>query len=256
MFSVSGRGELHLSVLIENMRREGYELAVSRPKVIFKEIDGRKQEPYEQVTIDIEEQHQGAVMEALGIRKGEVRDMVPDGKGRTRLEYIIPSRGLIGFRNDFMTMTSGTGLLYSSFSHYDDVKPGEIGQRINGVLISNGTGKALAYSLYALQDRGKLMVEHGAEIYEGQVIGIHSRSNDLTVNPLEGKKLTNMRASGKDDALTLTTPVKMTLEQALEFIDDDELVEVTPTSVRIRKKLLTEVERKRANRTTTSTSTR
>ncbi|RRN00443.1 translational GTPase TypA [Bibersteinia trehalosi] len=256
VFSVSGRGELHLSVLIENMRREGYELAVSRPKVIFKEIDGRKQEPFEQVTIDIEEQHQGSVMEALGIRKGEVKDMIPDGKGRTRLEYIIPSRGLIGFRNEFMTMTSGTGLLYSSFSHYDDVKPGDIGQRINGVLISNGTGKALAYSLYNLQDRGKLMIDHGAEIYEGQVIGIHSRSNDLTVNPLEGKKLTNMRASGKDDALTLTTPVKFTLEQALEFIDDDELVEVTPTSVRIRKKLLTEVERKRASRTTTSTSTR
>ncbi|AGH37799.1 GTP-binding protein TypA/BipA [Bibersteinia trehalosi USDA-ARS-USMARC-189] len=256
VFSVSGRGELHLSVLIENMRREGYELAVSRPKVIFKEIDGRKQEPFEQVTIDIEEQHQGAVMEALGIRKGEVKDMIPDGKGRTRLEYVIPSRGLIGFRNEFMTMTSGTGLLYSSFSHYDDVKPGDIGQRINGVLISNGTGKALAYSLYNLQDRGKLMIDHGAEIYEGQVIGIHSRSNDLTVNPLEGKKLTNMRASGKDDALTLTTPVKFTLEQALEFIDDDELVEVTPTSVRIRKKLLTEVERKRASRTTTSTSTR
>ena len=255
IFSVSGRGELHLSVLIENMRREGYELAVSRPKVIFKEIDGRKQEPFEQVTIDIEEQHQGAVMEALGIRKGEVRDMIPDGKGRTRLEYIIPSRGLIGFRNEFMTMTSGTGLLYSSFSHYDDVKAGEIGQRINGVLISNGTGKALAYSLYALQDRGKLMIDHGAEIYEGQVIGIHSRSNDLTVNPLEGKKLTNMRASGKDDALTLTTPVKFSLEQALEFIDDDELVEVTPKSVRIRKKLLTEVERKRASRTTSSTST-
>ncbi|MWQ07630.1 translational GTPase TypA [Glaesserella parasuis] len=256
VFSVSGRGELHLSVLIENMRREGYELAVSRPKVIFKEIDGRKQEPFEQVTIDIEEQHQGAVMEALGIRKGEVRDMIPDGKGRTRLEYIIPSRGLIGFRNEFMTMTSGTGLLYSSFSHYDDVKAGEIGQRINGVLISNGTGKALAYSLYVLQDRGKLMIDHGAEIYEGQVIGIHSRSNDLTVNPLEGKKLTNMRASGKDDALTLTTPVKFSLEQALEFIDDDELVEVTPKSVRIRKKLLTEVERKRASRTTTSTSTK
>ncbi|MBE2896952.1 translational GTPase TypA [Pasteurellaceae bacterium HPA106] len=254
-FRVSGRGELHLSVLIENMRREGYELAVSRPKVIFREIDGRKQEPFEQVTIDIEEQHQGAVMEALGIRKGEVRDMAPDGKGRTRLEYIIPSRGLIGFRNEFMTMTSGTGLLYSSFSHYDDIKPGEIGQRINGVLISNATGKALAYALFSLQDRGKLMIEHGTEVYEGQVIGIHSRSNDLTVNCLQGKKLTNMRAAGKDDAVVLVTPVKYTLEQALEFIDDDELVEVTPSSIRIRKKLLTENERKRANRTTTSTST-
>lgn len=247
-FRVSGRGELHLSVLIENMRREGYELAVSRPKVIFKEIDGRKQEPFEQVTIDIEEQHQGSVMEALGIRKGEVRDMAPDGKGRTRLEYIIPSRGLIGFRNEFMTMTSGTGLLYSSFSHYDDVKPGDIGQRMNGVLISNGTGKALAYALYGLQERGKLMVDHGAEVYEGQIIGIHSRSNDLTVNALQGKKLTNMRASGKDEAVTLTTPITYTLEQALEFIDDDELVEVTPTSIRIRKRELTELDRRRAAR--------
>ncbi|MGY6772864.1 translational GTPase TypA [Gallibacterium sp. ZY190522] len=255
-FKVSGRGELHLSVLIENMRREGYELAVSRPKVIFREIDGRKQEPFEQVTIDIEDQHQGAVMEALGIRKGEVRDMVPDGKGRTRLEYIIPSRGLIGFRNEFMTMTSGTGLLYSSFSHYDDVKPGDIGQRQNGVLISNATGKALAYALFGLQERGKLMIEHGAEVYEGQIIGIHSRSNDLTVNCLQGKKLTNMRAAGKDDSIVLVPPVKFTLEQALEFIDDDELVEVTPSSIRIRKRFLTEIDRRRANRTTTSTSTR
>ena len=254
-FRVSGRGELHLSVLIENMRREGYELAVSRPKVIFREHDGKKQEPFEQVTIDIEEQHQGSVMEALGIRKGEVKDMIPDGKGRTRLEYVIPSRGLIGFRNEFMTMTSGTGLLYSTFSHYDDVKPGEIGQRKNGVLISNATGKALAYALWGLQERGKLMVDHGVEVYEGQIIGIHSRSNDLTVNCLQGKKLTNMRASGKDDAIQLTTPVKLTLEQAIEFIDDDELVEVTPASIRVRKKLLTENDRKRANRTTTSTST-
>ena len=255
-FRVSGRGELHLSVLIENMRREGYELAVSRPKVIYKEENGKKQEPFEQVTIDIEEQHQGAVMEALGIRKGEVKDMIPDGKGRTRLEYVIPSRGLIGFRNEFMTMTSGTGLLYSSFSHYDDVKPGEIGQRKNGVLISNATGKALAYALFGLQERGKLMIDHGVDVYEGQIIGIHSRSNDLTVNCLQGKKLTNMRASGKDDAIVLTTPVRMSLEQALEFIDDDELVEVTPQSVRIRKRLLTEIDRKRASRTTTSTSTR
>ena len=255
-FRVSGRGELHLSVLIENMRREGYELAVSRPKVIYKEENGKNQEPFEQVTIDIEEQHQGAVMEALGIRKGEVKDMIPDGKGRTRLEYVIPSRGLIGFRNEFMTMTSGTGLLYSSFSHYDDVKPGEIGQRKNGVLISNATGKALAYALFGLQERGKLMIDHGVDVYEGQIIGIHSRSNDLTVNCLQGKKLTNMRASGKDDAIVLTTPVRMSLEQALEFIDDDELVEVTPQSVRIRKRLLTETDRKRASRTTTSTSTR
>lgn len=254
-FKVSGRGELHLSVLIENMRREGYELAVSRPKVIFREENGHKQEPFEQVTIDIEEQHQGTVMEALGYRKGEVKNMLPDGKGRTRLEYVIPSRGLIGFRNEFMTMTSGTGLLYSSFSHYDDVKPGEIGQRKNGVLISNATGKALAYALWGLQDRGKLMLDHGTDVYEGQIIGIHSRSNDLTVNCLQGKKLTNMRASGKDDAIQLTTPIRMTLEQALEFIDDDELVEVTPNAIRVRKKLLTEVERKRAARTTTSTST-
>ncbi|UAX42213.1 translational GTPase TypA [Pasteurella canis] len=254
-FRVSGRGELHLSVLIENMRREGYELAVSRPRVIYKEVEGRKQEPFEQVTIDIEEQHQGAVMEALGIRKGEVRDMVPDGKGRTRLEYVIPSRGLIGFRGEFMTMTSGTGLLYSSFSHYDDVKAGEIGQRKNGVLISNATGKALAYALFGLQERGKLMIDHGTEVYEGQIIGIHSRSNDLTVNCLQGKKLTNMRASGKDEALVLVPPVRFSLEQAIEFIDDDELVEVTPSSIRIRKKLLMEVDRKRASRTTTSTST-
>ena len=254
-FCVLGRGELHLSVLIENMRREGYELAVSRPKVIFKEQDGRKQEPFEQVTIDIEEQHQGAVMEALGIRKGEVKDMIPDGKGRTRLEYVIPSRGLIGFRNEFMTMTSGTGLLYSSFSHYGDVKSGEIGQRKNGVLISNATGKALAYALYGLQERGRLMIDHGAEVYEGQIIGIHSRSNDLTVNCLQGKKLTNMRASGKDEAVVLVPPIRHSLEQAIEFIDDDELVEVTPVSIRIRKKLLTENDRKRANRTTTSTST-
>ncbi len=255
-FRVSGRGELHLSVLIENMRREGYELAVSRPKVIFKEIDGRKQEPFEQVTIDIEEQHQGAIMEALGIRKGEVRDMIPDGKGRVRLEYVIPSRGLIGFRNEFMTMTSGTGLLYSSFSHYDDIKPGEIGQRKNGVLISNATGKALAYALWGLQERGKLMIEHATEVYEGQIIGIHSRTNDLTVNALQAKKLTNTRASGKDDAISLVTPITLTLEQALEFIDDDELVEVTPESIRLRKRHLTELERRRAQRTTVSTSSK
>lgn len=247
-FRVSGRGELHLSVLIENMRREGYELGVSRPRVIFREIDGRRQEPFEEVTLDIEEQHQGSVMEAMGIRKGDLRDMMPDGKGRVRLDYVIPSRGLIGFRTEFMTMTSGTGLLYSTFSHYDDIRPGEIGQRINGVLISNGTGKALAYALFSLQDRGRLFLGHGAEVYEGQIIGIHTRSNDLTVNCLTGKKLTNMRASGTDEATTLSTPIKMSLEQALEFIDDDELVEVTPQSIRIRKRHLTENDRKRANR--------
>ncbi len=247
-FRVSGRGELHLSVLIENMRREGFEIAVSRPKVIFRTVDGAKQEPFEQVTLDIEEQHQGPVMEAMGVRKGDMRDMLPDGKGRIRLDYIIPSRGLIGFRTEFLTMTSGTGLLYSTFSHYDDVRPGEIGQRQNGVLISNGQGKAVAYALYSLQDRGRLFLGHGAEVYEGQIIGIHTRSNDLTVNCLTGKKLTNMRASGTDEATTLVPAIKMSLEQALEFIDDDELVEVTPQSIRLRKRYLTENERKRANR--------
>lgn len=247
-FLVSGRGELHLSVLIENMRREGFEIGVSRPKVIYRTVDGKKQEPFEQVTLDIEEQNQGPVMEAMGIRKGEMRDMIPDGKGRIRLDYIIPSRGLIGFRTEFLTMTSGTGLLYSSFSHYDDVRPGEIGQRQNGVMISNGQGKAVAYALYSLQDRGRLFLGHGAEVYEGQIIGIHTRSNDLTVNCLTGKKLTNMRASGTDEATTLVTPITLSLEQALEFIDDDELVEVTPHSIRLRKRYLTENDRKRANR--------
>ncbi|TDB49262.1 ribosome-dependent GTPase TypA [Photorhabdus khanii] len=247
-FCVSGRGELHLSVLIENMRREGFELAVSRPKVIFREIDGRKQEPFEQVTLDIEEQHQGDVMQALGERKADLRDMLPDGKGRVRLDYIIPSRGLIGFRTEFLTMTSGTGLLYATFSHYDDIRAGEIGRRQNGVMISNGQGKAVAYALYSLQDRGKLFLGHGAEVYEGQVIGIHSRSNDLTVNCLTGKKLSNVRASGTDEATTLSPHIKKTLEQALEFIDDDELVEVTPVSIRLRKRHLTENDRRRAHR--------
>nr|WP_218627103.1 translational GTPase TypA [Sodalis sp. dw_96] len=247
-FLVSGRGELHLSVLIENMRREGFEIGVSRPKVIYRTVDGKKQEPFEQVTLDIEEKNQGPVMEAMGMRKGEMRDMLPDGKGRIRLDYIIPSRGLIGFRTEFLTMTSGTGLLYSSFSHYDDVRPGEIGQRQNGVMISNGQGKAVAYALYSLQDRGRLFLGHGAEVYEGQIIGIHTRSNDLTVNCLTGKKLTNMRASGTDEATTLVTAITLSLEQALEFIDDDELVEVTPHSIRLRKRGLTENDRKRANR--------
>lgn len=247
-FKVSGRGELHLSILIENMRREGYELAASRPKVIFRKIDGVEQEPYEQVSIDIEEQHQGTIMEVMGIRKGNITDMNPDGKGRVRLDYIIPSRGLIGFRNEFMTLTSGTGILYASFSHYGEVKPGIIGNRSNGVLISNGTGKALAYALWGLQERGKLFVEHAEEVYEGQIIGIHTRTNDLTVNCLIGKKLTNMRASGKDDAINLVPAIHLTLEQALEFIDDDEFVEITPKSIRIRKKQLTELDRKRAYR--------
>ncbi len=247
-FKVSGRGELHLSVLIETMRREGFELAVSRPEVIFREIDGEVCEPYEQVTVDVEEQHQGAVMEALGERKGELRDMVPDGKGRVRLDYIVPSRGLIGFQTDFMTMTSGTGLIYHVFDHYGPAQSGGIAKRKNGVLVSNGQGKALGYALFNLQDRGRLFTSPGDEVYEGQIIGIHSRENDLVVNPLKGKQLTNVRASGKDDAIALTPPIPLTLEMALEFIEDDELVEVTPGAIRLRKKLLKEHERKRANR--------
>jgi GTP-binding protein len=247
-FRVSGRGELHLSVLIENMRREGFELGVGRPEVIIREVDGVKQEPYEQLVVDVEEQHQGSVMEKLGIRRGEIKNMEPDGKGRVRLEYIIPSRGLIGFRTEFMTATQGTGLLFSVFDHYGDYRPGTIGQRINGVLIANETGKALGFALFNLQERGRLFIGHGEEVYEGQVIGIHSRDNDLTVNALKGKKLTNMRASGTDEAIVLTPPIRYSLEQALEFIDDDELVEVTPKSIRIRKKHLTENDRKRASR--------
>ncbi len=247
-FRVSGRGELHLGILIENMRREGFELAVSRPEVVVREVDGVKEEPYEQLTVDIEEQHQGGVMEKLGERRGELKDMVPDGRGRVRLDYIIPARGLIGFQTEFMTLTSGSGLLFHVFDHYGPYRPEKIGQRSNGVLISNSTGKALAYALYSLQDRGRLMVGHGEEVYEGQVIGIHSRSNDLTVNPLKAKQLTNIRAAGSDENLILTPPLKLTLEQALEFIDDDELVEVTPNHLRIRKKHLKEHERKKASR--------
>ncbi|MFP4639161.1 MAG: translational GTPase TypA [Guyparkeria sp.] len=247
-FRVSGRGELHLSVLIENMRREGYELGVSRPEVIVREVDGEKQEPYEQLVVDIEEQHQGGVMEKIGERRGEMRNMEPDGQGRVRLEFIIPSRGLIGFRTEFLTATQGSGLLFSVFDHYGPYQPGMVGQRNNGVLVASDTGKALAYALFNLQDRGRLMIGHGDEVYEGQVVGIHARDNDLTVNVLKGKKLTNVRAAGTDEALTLTPPERYTLEQALEFIDDDELVEVTPESVRIRKKHLTENERKRAAR--------
>ena len=247
-FRVSGRGELHLGILIENMRREGFELAVSRPEVVVREVDGVKEEPYEQLTVDIEEQHQGGVMEKLGERRGELKDMVPDGRGRIRLDYIIPARGLIGFQTEFMTLTSGSGLLFHVFDHYGPYRPEKIGQRTNGVLISNSTGKALAYALYSLQDRGRLMVGHGEEVYEGQVIGIHSRDNDLTVNPLKAKQLTNIRAAGSDENLILTPPVKLTLEQALEFIDDDELVEVTPNHLRIRKKHLKEHERKKASR--------
>ena len=247
-FKVSGRGELHLSILLENMRREGYELAVSRPEVIFREIDGELCEPWEQLTVDVEEAHQGAVMEALGRRRGQLQEMMPDGNGRVRLDYLIPSRGLIGFQTEFMTTTSGTGLLYHVFDHYGPAQPGGIAPRPNGVMVSNTTGKALAYALFNLQERGKLFVEHGEEIYEGQIIGLHSRENDLTVNPTKGKQLTNIRAAGKDDALILTPPVKFSLEQALEFIEEDELVEVTPAAIRLRKKHLKEHERKRARR--------
>ncbi len=251
-FKVSGRGELHLSVLIENMRREGYELGVSRPEVIIREIDGELQEPYEQLTVDVEEVHQGAVMQRLGERGGELKDMVPDGKGRVRLDYIMPARGLIGFRTEFLTATQGTGLLYSVFDHYGPLKRAEYGQRKNGVLIANGPGKALAYALFNLQERGRLFIGPGEEVYEGMIIGLHSRDNDLVVNPLKAKQLTNIRAAGSDENILLTPPIRMTLEQALEFIDDDELVEVTPHHVRLRKKLLLEHERKRASRASAS----
>ncbi|MBD1551870.1 translational GTPase TypA [Pseudomonas typographi] len=247
-FKVSGRGELHLSVLIENMRREGFELAVGRPEVVLIEKDGEKQEPYENVTIDIEEQHQGPVMEQMGLRKGEMTNMIPDGKGRLRLEYVIPARGLIGFRNAFLTMTSGTGILTSTFDKYGPIKGGNVGLRQNGVLVSMAGGTALTYSLETLQDRGKLFLSPGDEVYEGMLAGIHTRDNDLVINPTKGKKLDNMRASGKDETIQLTPAVKFTLEQALEFIDDDELVEVTPKSIRLRKKLLNENERKRASK--------
>lgn len=245
-FKVSGRGELHLSVLIENMRREGFEMGVSRPEVIIKEIDGVKSEPYEYVTIEVEEQHQGTIMEKLGDRKGDLKDMVPDGKGRIRLEYIVPSRGLLGFQTEFLTSTSGSGLFYHVFDHYGPVKEGAVGNRVRGVLVSMAKGKAVDYSLYPLQTRGELLVVNGDEIYEGMLVGIHSRTNDLVVNPTKPKPLTNVRASGTDESLTCAKIQKMTLEQALEFISDDELVEVTPKSIRLRKILLTEIERKRA----------
>jgi len=247
-FKVSGRGELHLSILIENMRREGYELGVSRPEVIVREIDGELCEPYEFVTIEVEEIHQGTIMEKIGERKGDLQDMVPDGQGRVRLEYNMPSRGLIGFQTEFLTATSGTGLLYHVFDRYAPMKKGDIGQRQNGVLISNTAGKGVAFGLFNLQERGRLFVEHGTEIYEGMIVGIHSRDNDLVVNPTKAKQLTNMRASGSDEAIILTPPIRLSLEQALEFIDDDELVEVTPKTIRIRKKLLLEHERKKASR--------
>jgi len=247
-FVVSGRGELHLSVLIETMRREGFELSVGRPEVVQRTVDGVIEEPFESVVVDCEEQHQGSVMEALGTRKGDLKNMVPDGKGRVRLDYIIPARGLIGFRSEFLTMTSGSGILTSIFDHYGQVKVGEVQSRSNGVLISNVKGKTLAYALFNLQGRGRLMIDANLDVYEGQVMGIHSRGNDLTVNPTKAKQLTNVRASGTDEATVLSPPIRYTLEQALEFIEDDELVEVTPESIRIRKKLLLEHERKRAAR--------
>ncbi|PPI87792.1 translational GTPase TypA [Candidatus Pantoea edessiphila] len=248
VFCVSGRGELHLSILIENMRREGFEFAVSRPKVIFRDVNGCRQEPFEELILDIEEIHQGPIIQEIGIRKGHLKNMDLNGKGRIRLHYIMPSRSLIGFRNKFMKMTSGSGNLYATFSHYDELCTCDISRRKNGVLISNSQGKTVAFALYNLQNRGNLFVNQGIEVYEGQIIGIHNRSNDLTVNCLASKKLTNMRASGSDDTITLIPPLIMTLEQAIEFIDDDELVEVTPKSIRIRKNYLKESERKKAIR--------
>lgn len=247
-FKVSGRGELHLSVLIETMRREGFELAVSRPEVIYKEVDGDIHEPFELVTVDIDDEHQGTIMQALQERGGDLDNMAPDGKGRVRLDFTVPSRGLIGFQTDFMTMTSGSGLIYHVFDKYGPKKAKSFGQRKNGVLISNGTGKALGFAIFNLQERGKMMISATQMVYEGQVVGVHSRDNDLTVNPLKGKQLTNVRASGTDEALRLVTPIKHTLESALEFIDDDELVEITPESIRIRKRFLSENERKRNGR--------
>jgi GTP-binding protein len=247
-FRVSGRGELHLSILIENMRREGYELAVSRPEVIDKMIDGQTCEPWEQLTVDFAEDYQGAVMSRLAERKGELLDMQPDGKGRVRLEYRIPSRGLIGFRTEYLTATAGTGLIYHVFDGYDRKVPTAIGQRHNGVMISKEYGKALAYSLFNLQDRGRMFLGHGDEVYEGMLVGIHSRGNDLVVNPTKAKQLTNIRAAGSDENLVLTPPIRYSLEQSLEFLDDDELLEVTPTSLRLRKKHLKESDRKRESR--------
>jgi len=247
-FKVSGRGELHLSVLIESMRREGFELGVSRPEVIQKSIDGVLCEPYEQLVLDIDEQHQGAVMEELGLRRAELAQLALDGKGRVRLEFIVPARGLIGFRSQFLTLTSGSGIMTHVFDHYGPVTAVALGSRQNGVLVSMVSGKTLAYALHALQDRGRLFTDPNVQVYEGQIVGLHSRGNDLVVNPTKAKQLTNVRASGTDDALNLTPPVKHSLEQALEFIEEDELVEVTPDSIRLRKKCLLEHERKRAAR--------
>ena len=248
VFEVSGRGELHLTILVETMRREGYEMAVSRPRVVFHEENGVKMEPYENLTVDVEDATQGAVMEDLGKRKGELQDMVSDGKGRTRLEYRIPARGLIGFQGDFMTMTRGNGLTSHTFDTYAPAKDGVLGERHNGVLISQDDGEAVAYAIWKLQDRGRMFVKHGDPVYEGMVIGIHSRDNDLVVNPIKGKQLTNVRSSGTDEAVRLVTPIDLTLEYAVEFISDDELVEVTPKSVRVRKRYLKEHDRKKASR--------
>ncbi|MDP8984166.1 MAG: translational GTPase TypA [Pseudomonadota bacterium] len=247
-FVVFGRGELHLGVLLENMRREGFEMAVSRPRVVIKQIDGVAHEPYEQVTVDADSEAQGAIMQALGSRGADLKDMQADGRGRVRLDYMVPSRGLIGFQTEFRTMTRGTGLLHHVFDHYGPVVQRELGQRPNGVLISNGQGVALAYSLFSLQERGRLCIGPGEEVYEGMIIGMNNRDDDLVVNPLKGKKLTNMRASGKDEAVVLSPPIRFTLEQAMEFIDDDELIEVTPNSIRLRKRSLRENERKRSGR--------
>jgi GTP-binding protein len=247
-FSVSGRGELHLGILIETMRREGYELAISKPQIVVKEIDGKLCEPFEQVTIDVEDRHQGAVMEMIGARRGALKDMVPDGKGRVRLDYVVPARGLIGLRTGFLTATSGTGLIYHSFSHYGPLTQGAIAPRNNGVMISNTQGKSLGYSLFTLQERGRLFVSPGDDVYEGMVVGLHSRNNDLVVNPTKAKQLNNIRAAGNDENILLTPPQRMSLEQALEFIEDDELVEVTPKVIRLRKRYLKEHERKKASR--------
>ncbi len=247
-FKVSGRGELHLSILIETMRREGYELAVSRPEVIIKDIDGVRSEPYESLVVDLEEQYQGGVMQRLGERKALLQNMEPDGKGRVRMDFIIPARGLIGFQTEFRTITAGTGMLFHVFDHYAPKTEGEIGQRQNGVLISNGQGPSPAYAQIAMQERGRLLIEPGEEIYEGQIVGIHAKDNDLTVNALRGKQLTNFRASGTDKDEGLIPPIKFSLEQALEFIDDDELVEITPVAIRLRKKFRTENDRKKASR--------
>ncbi|MEO1203599.1 MAG: translational GTPase TypA, partial [Pseudomonadota bacterium] len=247
-FRVSGRGELHLSVLIENMRREGYELAVSRPEVIELTVDGECREPWETLTVDLDEPYQGAVMSRLAERRGQLTDMQPDGRGRIRLDYRIPARGLIGFRTEFLSATAGTGLMYHVFERYDTRVGETIGQRSNGALVASVAGKALAYALYNLQDRGRLFIGHGEEVYEGMIIGIHSRDNDLVVNPTRAKQLTNIRAAGSDENIVLTPPVRFSLEQALEFIDDDELVEVTPGAIRLRKKILAEGMRRRESR--------